>query len=280
MAEDWSREEVEATVASYFQMLAMELAGTQINKTAHRRALLPLLRGRSDDAVQFKHANISAVLAELDKPFVDGHKPYPNYQQLLAEVVVEQLAASPTLLALMEHAALATAAKPEGIDYSGVVADPPSAPRARGAADSRHLPRPPILGKNYLEMEQRNRSLGRSGEEFVVDFERFRLWRSGKGHLSDRVEHVAVTQGDGLGYDVLSYDESGRDRWIEVKTTRRAKETAFFVTPKEEEVSTTEDASYYLYRVFTFDRPKLYMVDGPLRNHFTLDPSQFKARPR
>ena len=36
---EWSREEVEAIVADYLQMLTMELAGQSFNKTQHRQRL-------------------------------------------------------------------------------------------------------------------------------------------------------------------------------------------------------------------------------------------------
>lgn len=36
---DWSREEVETIVADYLQMLTMELAGQNYNKTEHRQRL-------------------------------------------------------------------------------------------------------------------------------------------------------------------------------------------------------------------------------------------------
>ena len=37
--------------------------------------------------------------------------------------------------------------------------------------------------------------------------------------LAARVDRVSETRGDGLGYDVLSFETSGRERLIEVKTT-------------------------------------------------------------
>jgi hypothetical protein len=64
----WSRDEVEATVASYFEMLEAGLRGEAVNKTAYRNALLPLLRGRSAGAVERKHQNISAILIEERVP--------------------------------------------------------------------------------------------------------------------------------------------------------------------------------------------------------------------
>lgn len=84
---DWSREEVEATVADYLAMLASELAGVHYNKAAQRRELAKLLDNRSEQAIEFKHANISAVLIDLGFPYIPGYKPRSNYQQLLYEVV-------------------------------------------------------------------------------------------------------------------------------------------------------------------------------------------------
>jgi hypothetical protein len=43
VAEDWTREEVEATVADYFDMLDHEVRGHAYNKTTHRRRLAPHL---------------------------------------------------------------------------------------------------------------------------------------------------------------------------------------------------------------------------------------------
>ncbi len=50
----WSREEVEATVADYLDMLSAELQGQAYSKAAHRRQLLPLLQDRSEGAIERK----------------------------------------------------------------------------------------------------------------------------------------------------------------------------------------------------------------------------------
>jgi hypothetical protein len=47
MAENWSREEVEAAVADYLAMLASELGGEPYNKAAHNRALQQVLIRRT-----------------------------------------------------------------------------------------------------------------------------------------------------------------------------------------------------------------------------------------
>ena len=64
MAKNWSEREVEAAVEDYFQMLRSEMAGLQVNKTQHRRALRELLDDWSDGSVEFKHQNIIAVLMD------------------------------------------------------------------------------------------------------------------------------------------------------------------------------------------------------------------------
>ena len=93
MALDWTREEVEATVADYLAMLSAEHIGQEYSKAEHRRRLGKLLNNRSDGAIERKHQNISAILIELCLPYVDGYKPLRNTEQLLA--MIEERVQSP-----------------------------------------------------------------------------------------------------------------------------------------------------------------------------------------
>src|SRR5437868_10598947 len=88
---DWSRLEVEAAVADYLDMLALELRGEPFNKAEHNRNLARVLNGRTRGSIERKHQNISAVLIELGYPYIDGYKPLSNYQELLKDVVDERL---------------------------------------------------------------------------------------------------------------------------------------------------------------------------------------------
>src|SRR5689334_5977708 len=99
---DWSRVEVEATVADYFDMLAAELSGVPYNKTNHRRELAKRLQSRSEGSIEFKHANISAVLIDLGFPYIAGYKPRSNYQALLFDVVAERLVENRELLTVAQ----------------------------------------------------------------------------------------------------------------------------------------------------------------------------------
>src|SRR6184192_2167961 len=95
--DNWSREEVEAAVADYFDMLAKELRGEPFNKAEHNRVLQRMLDKRSRGSVERKHQNISAILIEAGFPYIDGYKPLGNYQELLQSVVRERLAGAATL---------------------------------------------------------------------------------------------------------------------------------------------------------------------------------------
>ncbi|MFN0069389.1 MAG: DUF3883 domain-containing protein [Limisphaerales bacterium] len=98
--------------------------------------------------------------------------------------------------------------------------------------------------------------------------------------MADRVEHVAETTGDHLGFDIKSFETDGRDRLIEVKTTRFGALTPFFASKNEVEVSQAREAEYQLYRLYNFTkRPKLFALPGSLRNTCSLDPIQFFALP-
>jgi Domain of unknown function (DUF3883) len=59
----------------------------------------------------------------------------------------------------------------------------------------------------------------------VVALEQQQLRDTGHPDLAGRVRWVARDDGDGLGYDVLSFTGDGRERHIEVKTTALGAQT-------------------------------------------------------
>jgi len=281
MARDWTRVEVEATVADYFEMLASELRGESYNKAAHRRALSARLEDRSHGAIERKHQNISATLIDLGHPYIDGYKPLSNYQQLLFEVVEERMQGDGQLVRLVRtHVESEQPDVPTVADILERLVSPPSTPSSKTGDRVREGPRRRRARRvDYLAMEARNSSLGRAGEEFVVNFERARLIHEGRETLADRVEHVAVSEGDGLGFDVLSFEASGADRLIEVKTTAYGIDTPFYVTTNELDVSRERSDAYQLYRPFRFRTdPRLFTVPGALETTCALLPIQYRAR--
>lgn len=261
-------------------MLSLELSGQHYNKTAHRRALKADLNGRSEASIELKHRNISAVLLELGCPYISGYKPLPHYQGLLEEVVSRRLQQD----SLFDRVALSAVEMPAvpgwPHSYEGVLATPPIPKRVSEPAPPGYTSRfVATLRRDYLDREARNQSLGDAGEAFVLSYERHRLVSSGKRRLADRVEHVSKTKGDGLGYDVLSFDNDGRERFIEVKTTSFGKSTPFFLTRNELAFSEAYSQQYRLYRVFEFrKKPRMYDLQGPVRMHVILDPVNYVAK--
>ena len=283
VSEDWSRAEVELVVSDYFDMLIHELRGESYNKADHRRALRERLNARSDGSVEWKHQNISAVLIQLGYPPISGYKRRMNYQRLLAEVVAERIGSATGLLEAVRQSAEAAEPRPTIVDYLVRLEEPPTPTAKRECTRSARevdeilsRVRPPV---DYLEREARNASRGRAGEEFVVSFERERLARLGADSLAERVEHVAVTRGDGLGFDVRSFDHDGSDRFIEVKTTAYGKQVPFFVSKNELIFSQQQAKAFHLYRVFDCAaNTRLYTLSGPLDSSCVLEPVQYSAR--
>jgi hypothetical protein len=280
MPNDWSREEVEATVADYLAMLSAELVGVPYNKAMHRRELMRLLNSRSEQAIEFKHANVSAVLIDLGFPYIAGYKPRSNYQQLLYDVVCDRLAENPRLLNVAAADADLPIVVPEVDDILSVLTSPPTTSEPDRAAQQSQV-RQRSFSTNYLEREARNRSLGSAGEEFVLNFERARLLAARREALAGRIEHTSRVRGDGEGFDILSFEESGKERLIEVKTTKYGRETPFFVSSNELAVSDSRADEYHLYRLFGFRlAPRLFTLAGALGSTCRLSASSYLATVR
>jgi hypothetical protein len=92
--------------------------------------------------------------------------------------------------------------------------------------------------------------------------------------------HHSKHIGDGLGYDILSKDENGEDKYIEVKTTAGGLNTPFYVTANELERSKQDSDRFYLYRLYNFDEKKnqgdLHIIQGSLEE-YCINPVQFEV---
>jgi hypothetical protein len=280
-ARDWNEQEVRLIVADYFAMLDAELNGEPYRKSEHRKALIPQLSGRSEGSVEFKHQNVSAVLVEQGRPYIEGYKPRGNYQGLLATEVesfldlhpgfLDQLAAAPTL----NPANLPATSTP---DLNQIIVDPPEKIIAPIRTDKPWLS---TRGQkiDFAEGDAANRRFGRLGEEFVFNLERHRLREEGRDDLASRVQWVSQTIGDGLGFDILSFDVADDSkRMLEVKATGLGKFFPFYVTSNEVRCSEDIPDQYNLFRVFNMGRePQIYILHGSLRVLCQLEPVLFRA---
>jgi hypothetical protein len=103
---------------------------------------------------------------------------------------------------------------------------------------------------NYIENEKENKRIGDLGELLVLQHEQEKLKSFG---IKKQPEHQSKSKGDGLGFDILSYNEKGEEIFIEVKTTVRNYDTPFFITRNELEKSKQDSDKFFLYRLYEFD---------------------------
>lgn len=275
---EWSRNEVEAAVADYFEMLRRELSGLSVNKAEGNERLRRILYGRSKGSVEFKHANISAILTLHGYPYVVGYKPRFNFQALLEQVVLEYLDVHSDFFEPIINGPVLSptaAPNPQSINIGNVVEQPPDTMTVQQAQWSPTVRLPRF---DFVARDAANRDLGRRGEEFVVEFERRILHDGGRRELAHRVEWTAQIRGDGAGYDVQSFNLDGTAKLIEVKTTGLGKYFPFTVTTNEVRCSEARPAQFHLYRVFNFGPDaRLYTLAGPLSKSCHLDATQFRA---
>lgn len=136
---------------------------------------------------------------------------------------------------------------------------------------------------DFIEKELKNKRLGYLGELFVIQNEKEILIQKGRKDLADKIQHSSVEVGDGLGYDILSFEENGDEKFIEVKTTRGEISRPFYLTKNEIEFSKINKSSYYLHRLFDFDINlsvgKFYQIKGNINIVLNLDAILYLASP-
>lgn len=160
IGEDWSQQEVDATVAAYFDMLLLEARQEKYSKTERNATLRQVLKARSKASVELKHQNVSAVLHGMDLPFISGYKPRGNSQLLLRKAVQKFILDKADLVSHVVDA-LEDVKSPVDMQFRAVVVDAPamstvlqlvpSAPKIR-------LPRK----VDYAARDESNRTLGRT----------------------------------------------------------------------------------------------------------------------
>lgn len=276
IGQDWTREEVEATVRDYFEMLRFEATGQVFNKAEHNEQLRQSLRARSKGSIEMKHQNISAVLDQLGLPYIRGYKPRSNFQDLLREVVLahvqrEQLVLHSIVDAIEEQT------EPGNKIYHGVLMEPPVPESIPTQRRRQRLPRK----LDYAARDERNRNLGHSGESWVLGFEENRLKEASRADLAAKIDWVSERCGDGTGYDIMSFEEYEVTRFIEVKTTNGGSLTPFIISQNELEFAEEAEDAFCLYRVFEFSKsPRLFILRGDLKQTLYLEALDYRARLR
>jgi hypothetical protein len=284
-ADSWSLAESRNVVDEYMSVLVADLKGhATIARQLKEKLMLCL--GKSEKAVRFKLRHISSVLVNSDQPYLKSLKPLGranidlvdwNETEVLKCLIEKWLARDDFLTVLVQHAS-------QEIKFTHAAekirAEPESPPETDCYDDPsrpRRLLRVPVR-INYAEREAANRSLGTAGEEWVFNHERSRLESLGYPDLAARVRWVSRDDGDGLGYDIASFNMDGSPRWIEVKTTRQGKYAAFYISAGEVAFARENTEKFYIYRVFNFgDATGLFILSGVVESHVRLTPTSYRA---
>ncbi len=280
---DWTQDEVTAAVRDYFAMLRAELVGQPYSKTAHRRALIEHLNGRSHGSVERKHQNISAVLVQIGLPYITGYKPLGNYQALLAREVERFIGRNSDIMDAVRADVERPAEMPALDDYLGSLVDAPSDDDfVTGVLlETTHpLERPGALAPTTWRRS-------RATDPSVLQ-ERSSSWPMSGGGCPRPLGEPSQTRSSTsrrrmamrLASTCRSFDSRGGDLFIEVKTTRYGVLTPFFVSSNELGFSRAKRDSYRLYRVFEFrERPRLFVLPGAVDERCALYPQVYRAWP-
>ena len=273
----WDWLECEAIVRDYFDMLNKEIAGERFVKAVYYRNLMPTLNNRNRGSIESKHRNISAIMIELGQPYIKGLTPMFNYQKQLKQVVLAYFAGhQDELEGMIVIAADPVLDEPGEIDWLRVY-DPELPEKIASIKE----PNRQYLARktNFSERERNNRKLGERGEAFVIEYERFRLNQAGRPDLAREIEWSSSVRGDGLGYDVRSFDPTlEKELFIEVKTTNSGKHFPFFISANEVQFSKEKANNYSLYRVYDFgQKARIYQLNGAVDQYVHLQPQTYKA---
>jgi hypothetical protein len=130
------------------------------------------------------------------------------------------------------------------------------------------------------ERDSQRKRIGDRGEALVLAMEKERLNRAGKRALAERIDQVSNRDAS-AGFDILSFDEDGRKRLIEVKSTCDANlARGFYISSNELDKSATLE-NYYLYIVFSAvsKKPRVLPILKPaLRGGpYTLQPLNYRV---
>jgi len=110
---------------------------------------------------------------------------------------------------------------------------------------------------DWEKLRDRNNEIGDQGEEFILEYEIDRLVETlsiEKSKATQNVQHLSRLQGDGLGYDILSINDDGSPRYIEVKTTSGGENQPFYMSKNERHFFEVYEDKAFIYRVYNFNK--------------------------
>ena len=163
---------------------------------------------------------------------------------------------------------------PEKIDFHNALVNLPQVVSDQPAAEGRE--RATKGSKvDHIRKAFVNKTIGDLGEEFAIRFERWRLRE--QPDLKEKIRHVS-RKDDSAGYDILSFEDDGTPRFVEVKSTLGPLDSPFFISARELEMAEENKDKYVILRVFDVKvSPKCCEIRFPFDEAIDLSPSTFIA---
>ena len=146
---------------------------------------------------------------------------------------------------------------------------------------------PKIVKKDYIKELKRNTEQGMEAERLVLNLEIERAKNDNKLRKNvNNIKHVALNEGDGLGYDIKSiyFDEvtnKVKPLYIEVKSTIGGINSPFYLSANEKRVAEEKGKEYSIYRLFRNDNGDwdYYVINDP-HEALEYEPIQYRVVPK
>lgn len=270
----WTKPELQSLVGAYFQILNENLLDPAKIDLSPMDRFLERYPNRSKKTLDFGFCQISSVLACHNMPYLLGFDPVARFSNLLEHFVITEIENHPELDNRFLNFCIWSPNQATKVIPGELLATCPDP--SNPAIDSESAFQ--FSKPNYLEIEQKITVLKNAGEDIVIAFEKWRLHLEGKGKLADQVVAVRNTGTQDMGYDVLSKNVDGTNRYISVKTTKLGKYTPFVYSNQERNRSIKHGENYHTYRVFDLAaEPRMFIAEGNLDGHANVKPVMFQA---
>ena len=132
-------------------------------------------------------------------------------------------------------------------------------------------------GIDYSDQQKRNQETGDIGEKLVLanEIDKARKWGLSEDLVS-QIRRVSL-ESDDYGFDILSFDQNGKEHYIEVKTTKASSNSLSFVlTQNELDHARKYGSAYSIVMVFDVaQNPRIWDMGNP----FVREPCKVNIKP-
>jgi hypothetical protein len=141
-------------------------------------------------------------------------------------------------------------------------------------------PKATISEERFKAIQRSREQKGLAGESWVVNYEKDILRQDGCSELANKVERISQSN-IGAGFDVLSYEVDGGEKFIEVKTTALSK-LEFFLSSNELNIANEFKRRYWIYFLYEiYGDPKLVKIHNPsekIGRTISLTPTNYRVQ--